>query len=76
MPVAPPAPLPDDQPVRVRLVPPAKPVQDEVIVEQLDDGRFEVLMLRHDGTTRIGVRYTREQIVQLISRAKGALEIG
>lgn len=60
---------------RLRLVDPPGPVP-RVIVEALDDGRYEVSRLRDNGTTVASVMWTRDELAELIERARAALEMG
>lgn len=60
---------------RLRLVDPPSPVP-RVVVEALDDGRYEVSRLRDNGTTVASVTWTRDELAELIERARAALEMG
>lgn len=60
---------------KLRIVPSLATIaESEVIVEKVRDV-YEVSLLRR-GNTTAAVFYTREQLEQLIERAKGALEVG
>jgi hypothetical protein len=46
-----------------------------VIVEVIGDGRYEVSRLRDNGTTVACVMWTRDELEELISRVRAALEM-
>lgn len=73
--VAPVAAVVDDAPERpkLRLV---ERIEEDVTIEATGDGLFWIDFIRHDGTTRGGVRVTRRQLEMLIARAPAALEVG
>lgn len=60
---------------KLRVVARVDAPESDVIVEEMDDGRYEVSLLRDHGTTVARVVYTARQLDQLIKRALGALDL-
>jgi len=65
----------DDAPERPKMRLVHNQPEEDVIVEAQDDGRFEVMLLKAHGGTRMSILYTRTQLEQLVRRAQGALKV-
>ena len=65
----------DDAPERPKMRLVHSQPEEDVIVEAQDDGRFEVMLLKAHGGTRMSILYTRTQLEMLVRRAQGALKV-